>query len=113
MTKYENFLRMVEADAIYRCLNEARRDLRPSSVLVVAIQCPQHVLSEQPDELRIQAVELVDWFFGGPDPTWLPEHLFYEEVEEEIEEIIEVEVGGYGLPETEQELRRQDSYDGI
>ncbi len=113
MAKYENFLQLVQTDALYRCLSEPQRQLRPSSILVVAMQCPNHILNESPDDLKEQAVELVDWFFGGRDPSWLPEHLFYEEVEEEIEEYVEVDTGGYALPEDELERRGQDSYDGI
>lgn len=52
------------------------------------MQCPPHVLQESPEQLRHQAEQLVDWFYGGPDPVWLPEHLLYEEVEEEVEELV-------------------------
>ncbi len=65
--------------------------VRPSSIVAVAMQCPTQILHEHPEQLRFQAAELVDWFFGSPDPQWLPEHLFFEEVEEIVEEYVEVE----------------------
>ena len=43
-----------------------------------------------PERLREQSQELVDWFFGARDPSWLPEHLLYEEVEEVVEELIPI-----------------------
>lgn len=39
--------------------------------------------------MRYQAQELADWFFGGPDPDWLPEQLMFEEVEEIVEEYVD------------------------
>ena len=45
---------------------------------------------EETERLREQSQELVDWFFGARDPSWLPEHLLYEEVEEVVEELIPI-----------------------
>lgn len=81
---------MVSAEATVACLSRPQASVRPSAILGVAIQLPVHVLSDSPERLRDQAQEIVDWFFGAPDPSWLPEHLLYEEVEELVEEIVTV-----------------------
>lgn len=69
------------------CLSRPTTGVRPSAILSVALQTPQQVLNQNTESLRFQAQELVDWFFGGPDPEWLPESLMFEEVE--VEEVIE------------------------
>jgi hypothetical protein len=80
---------MVSAEAIFACLTHPNKsNTRPASIITVAMQCPVHVLKESPEDLRHQAQELIDWFFGGREPGWLPEHLLYEEVEEEVVEIV-------------------------
>lgn len=82
---------MISAEAVVACLTRKNPNgTRPAAILTVALQCPGNVLRESPEELRHQAQELVDWFFGGPDPRWLPEHLLYEEVEEEVVEYVAV-----------------------
>ena len=89
MSKFDNFITMVSAEALYACMTRPNPgNTRPASIITVAMQCPVHVLKESPEDLRHQAQELIDWFFGGRDPNWLPEHLLYEEVEEEIVEIL-------------------------
>lgn len=82
---------MVSAEATVACLSKPQAGVRPAAILGVAIQCPIHSLNDSPERLREQAQELVDWFFGARDPSWLPEHLLYEEVEE----LVEVEVPVY------------------
>lgn len=89
MSRFDNFVRLVEVEALYACLSHPGTDVRPSAILSVALQCPAQVLRESTEALRFQSEELVDWFFGGPDPEWLPERLMYEEVEELVEEIVE------------------------
>jgi hypothetical protein len=80
---------MVSAEAIYACLTRPNKNnIRPASIITVAMQCPHGVLKESPEDLRHQAQELIDWFFGGRDPRWLPEHLLYEEIEEEVVEYV-------------------------
>lgn len=80
---------MVSAEAVYACLSRANpNNNRPASIITVAMQCPASSLKDTAEELRHQSQELVDWFFGGKDPTWLPEHLLYEEVEEEVMEFV-------------------------
>lgn len=91
MSQFENFLKLVQSEAIFMCLARPADGIRPSTVMAVALQCPVQVLSHKPDDLRFQAQELTDWFFGGPDPEWLPEHLMFEEVEELVEEYIEID----------------------
>lgn len=88
MSKLDNFITLVNAEALFACLSRNKPGMRPSAILSVALQIPVHVLFEDPEKLRKQADELVDWFYGGPDPSWLPEHLLYEEVEEDIEEFV-------------------------
>lgn len=84
---------MVSAEAVYACLTRANpNNTRPAAIITVAIQCPPNALKESPEALRHQAQELIDWFFGGPDPRWLPEHLLYEEVEEEVMEFVPARV---------------------
>lgn len=90
MSKLDNFITLVSAEATFACLTRSKADLRPSAIIAVAMQCPPHVLFESPEQLRRQAEQLVDWFYGGNDPSWLPEHLLYEEVEEEVEELVPV-----------------------
>lgn len=53
------------------------------------MQCPMQVLAPTTEGMRFQAEELIDWFFGGPDPEWLPEALMFEEVEELVEEFVD------------------------
>lgn len=91
MSRFDNFIRLVEAEAIFVCLSRPQAGIRPSAIMSVALQCPQQVLSTNTEELRFQAQELADWFFGGPDPEWLPESLMFEEVEEIVEEYIDEE----------------------
>ncbi len=90
VSKFDNFVTMVSAEATVACLSRPQGGIRPASILGVAIQCPAHTLSDSPERLREQAQELVDWFFGARDPSWLPEHLLYEEVEEMVEELVPV-----------------------
>ena len=71
------------------CLVRQDMGIRPSAIMSVALQTPQQVLAHNTEDLRFQSQELVDWFFGGPDPEWLPESLMFEEVEEIIEEYVE------------------------
>ena len=87
MSTFDSFLRMVESEAIFMCLSRPQNGIQPSAILSVALQTPQQVLSHNTEDLRFQAQQLVDWFFGGPDPEWLPESLMFEEVE--VEEVIE------------------------
>ena len=88
MTKIENFITLVSAEATFACLTRTAAGLRPAAILAVAMQCPASVLHESPEQLRHQSQQLVDWFSGGPDPSWLPESLLYEEIEEEVEELV-------------------------
>ncbi len=90
VSKFDNFVTMVSAEATVACLNRPQAGIRPASIIGVAIQCPAHSLSDSPERLREQAQEMVDWFFGARDPSWLPEHLLYEEVEEIVEELIPI-----------------------
>ncbi len=90
---------MVQSESIYVCLSRPQGGVRPSAILAVALQCPMQVLSTNTDDLRFQAQEIVDWFFGGPDPQWLPEHLLDEEVEEFVE--IEIDDGRGGSDDDE------------
>ena len=87
MSKYDDFIRMVETEAVFMCLSRPTAGIRPSAIMSVALQTPQQVLNHNTENLRFQAQELVDWFFGGPDPEWMPESLMFEEVE--VEEVIE------------------------
>lgn len=73
------------------CLMRSQVGVRPAAIMSVALQTPQQVLAANTEDLRFQAQELVDWFFGGPDPEWLPESLMFEEVEEIVEEYVEYE----------------------
>jgi hypothetical protein len=91
MSQFDNFISLVQSEAIFMCLSRPGNNVRPSAILSVALQCPPQVLSHNVEGLRFQAQELTDWFFGGPDPEWLPEQLMYEEVEELVEEFIEVD----------------------
>ena len=93
MSKFDNFITMVSAEAVYACLTRANpNNTRPASIITVAMQCPPSSLKESPEAIRHQAQELIDWFFGGRDPSWLPEHLLYEEVEEEVVEFVPTRV---------------------
>lgn len=92
MSQYDHFLKLVQSEALYLCLSRGGHDVRPSAVLSVALQCPRSVLKPDIEGLRFQAQELADWFFGGPDPEWLPEELMFEEVDEFVEEVVEVVV---------------------
>lgn len=89
MSRFQNFVTLVQTEALYLCLSRPHAGVRPSAVMSVALQCPQQVLSPTTEGLRFQAQELVDWFFGGHDPEWLPEQLLFEEVEEIVEEYVE------------------------
>lgn len=88
MSRFDNFVKLVQTEALYACLSRGG-DTRPSAIMSVALQCPQQVLAPTTEGLRFQAQELVDWFFGGPDPEWMPEQLMFEEVEEIVEEYVE------------------------
>jgi hypothetical protein len=88
VSKFDNFITLVSAEATFACLSRNKQGMRPSAIISVALQIPGHVLFEDPEKLRRQAEELTDWFYGGKDPSWLPEHLLYEEVEEEVEEFV-------------------------
>ena len=89
MSKFDNFITMVSAEALYACMTRPNKNnTRPAAILTVALQLPVGALKDSPEELRHQAQELVDWFFGGRDPRWLPEHLLYEEIEEEVVEFV-------------------------
>lgn len=89
MSRFENFVRLVQTEALFACLSRPGQGIRPSAIMSVALQCPMQSLSENTEGLRFQAEELVDWFFGGPDPEWLPEQLMFEEIEELVEELID------------------------
>lgn len=91
MSRFEHFVQFVQAEALYLCLSRPQAGIRPSEVLAVALQCPQQALSHTTEGMRYQAQELADWFFGGPDPDWLPEQLMFEEVEEIVEEYVDEE----------------------
>ena len=91
MSRFDNFVRLVQTEALFTCLSRPQAGIRPSAILSVALQCPAQVLSQTTEGLRFQAEELVDWFFGGPDPEWLPEQLMFEEVEELVEEYVDVD----------------------
>ena len=89
MSKFDNFITMVSAEALYACLTRPNKNnTRPAAIITVAQQLPIGVLKDTPEDLRHQSQELVDWFFGGKDPRWLPEHLLYEEIEEEVVEFV-------------------------
>jgi hypothetical protein len=93
MSKFDNFITLVSAEAIYACLTRPNKsNTRPAAIITVAMQCPSGSLKDSPEELRHQAQELIDWFFGGRDPIWLPESLLYEEIEEEVVEYVPVRV---------------------
>lgn len=91
MSRFDNFVSLVQTEAIFACITrpQPREGVRPSAILSVALQCPMQVLAPTTEGLRFQADELVDWFFGGPDPEWLPEKLMFEEVEEVVEEYVD------------------------
>ena len=89
VSRFDDFLKLVQSDAIFMCLVRQDMGIRPSAIMSVALQTPQQVLAHNTEDLRFQSQELVDWFFGGPDPEWLPESLMFEEVEEIIEEYVE------------------------
>lgn len=89
VSKFDNFITMVSAEALYACLTRPNKNnTRPAAIITVAMQCPPNILKDSLEELRHQSQELVDWFFGGRDPLWLPESLLYEEIEEEIVEYV-------------------------
>lgn len=71
------------------CLTYPHAGVRPSDIIAVAMQCPFDVIADTVEDQRFQAQQLTDWFFGMGEPTWLPEKLMYEEVEEEIEEYVD------------------------
>ena len=89
MSRFDNFIRLVQTEALFVCLSRPADGVRPSAIMSVALQCPLQVLSPTTEGLRFQSQELVDWFFGGPDPEWLPEQLMFEEVEELVEEFVD------------------------
>ncbi|MCA9777143.1 MAG: hypothetical protein KC800_10515 [Candidatus Eremiobacteraeota bacterium] len=91
MSRFDNFVRLVQAEATVACITRPQppAGVRPAAILSVAMQCPMQVLAPTTEGLRFQAEELIDWFFGGPDPEWLPESLMFEEVEELVEEFVE------------------------
>ena len=91
MSRFDNFIKLVQTEALFVCLSQPGNGVRPSAIISVALQCPLQILSHETEGLRFQAQELVDWFFGGPDPEWLPEQLMFEEVEEVVEEYIDEE----------------------
>ena len=84
MTKAEKFAMLVQTEILFECLKGAR-SVAPGAVVSLAMEVPPQYLRDDPQELYKQAVELVHWFFGAPDPTWLPEQMMYEEVYEEVE----------------------------
>jgi hypothetical protein len=90
MSKSDNFITLVSAEATFACLSRPKADLRPAAIIAVAMQVPAHALQDNPEQLRHQAQQLIDWFYGGRDPSWLPEHLLYEEIEEDVEEFVPV-----------------------
>lgn len=89
MSRFEDFVRLVQTEALFVCLSRPADGVRPSAIMSVALQCPPQVLSPTTEGLRFQSQELVDWFFGGTDPEWLPEQLMFEEVEELVEEFVD------------------------
>lgn len=91
MSSFDNFIRLVQTEALFACMTRPGHSIRPAAILSVALQCPVQCLAPTTEAQRFQAEELVDWFFGGPDPEWLPEQLMFEEVEELIEEYVETE----------------------
>jgi hypothetical protein len=89
MSRFDQFVQLVQSEALFLCLSRPGNGVRPSAIMSVAIQCPPQILAHNTEGLRFQAQELADWFFGGPDPEWLPEQLMFEEVEELVEEYID------------------------
>ncbi|MFA5504322.1 MAG: hypothetical protein WC314_01215 [Vulcanimicrobiota bacterium] len=108
MARFDNFVSLVQAEATVACITRPQPPggVRASAILSVAMQCPMQVLAPTVEGMRFQAEQLVDWFFGGPDPEWLPESLMFEEVEELIEEFVEE---GFG-DEEEFEYEMEDGY---
>lgn len=90
MSKLERFVTLVQTEVLYECL-KGLRHVNPGAVVSMAMEVPYQSLSENPQELYAQALELVAWFYGGPDPLWMPEELLYEEVEEEYYEEVDEE----------------------
>lgn len=103
---------MVQTEALFVCLRQSAGGIRPSAILSVALQCPPSVLDNNTEKLRFQSQEIVDWFFGGADPEWLPEHLLYEEVEEIVEEIVEEYVLDEDDDDEEEDDEDDDEDDG-
>lgn len=93
MSRFDHFVQMVQAEALYLCITRPQSGIRPAEVLAVALQVPHQVLAPTTEAMRYQAQELADWFFGGPDPDWMPESLMFEEVEEVIEEYVDDDEG--------------------
>ena len=89
MSRFEHFVQMVQAEAIFLCTTRPQAGIRPAEILAVALQVPHQMLAPNTEGMRYQAQELADWFFGGPDPDWLPEQLMFEEVEELVEEYVD------------------------
>ena len=90
MNKLERFVTLVQTEVLYECM-KGLRQVNPGAVVSMAMEVPYESLSNNPQELYAQALELVAWFYGGPDPMWMPEDLLYEEVIEEYYEEIDDE----------------------